>query len=579
MTRPGERSALEPEPVPVHHRVRALLERFPEGPPPQAEIQGLLAALLPPPEPRVGDYKAHKQIRDRIRSETVAAIEAAAPCTSERLRALSSRLPDVRWDMGIEAADLDLAPDRIRVLASHLLRTGTTLTEVGLGMRLTPESADEADLLALRELAVLDRIGWHAVKALERTAAPAPHLHWAFTRCRPQYRFAPADALARQPVEAIDALLDTIPTDRVAELALALADRTRPPEWFGGHRRFAAALVAEARRLADGGVSLAALVKAAELWEALRYSNAAYLGFGLGEREAALSGLLALLSRDGASDTALRAGEARPDHPEAAWLQWRLAAARREVPPGPGLALRVAVPAPSTFREVALHVLVDGLPLIPRLFHGDAVHSPDRLLHEDGGLRAGPAPREHGLAEASCAVECCGALVARIAADAGAGLVTWEMRRTRGRAVQPEILAFDADAYAAEVARAERDRSWEWPARRVARLVRARLASEPEALARWDCRLHRAASWNGRRGELEIVFNHPADTDLKYDGTWLQFKYSEEIPDAAVVDDTAAEATADRIVERLKASDPKDIAKVCGGSTESAEALGYPWAF
>jgi isocitrate lyase len=61
------------------------------------------------------------------------------------------------------------------------------------------------------------------------------------------------------------------------------------------------------------------------------------------------------------------------------------------------------------------------------------------------------------------------------------------------------------------------------------------------------------------------------------DKPWLQFEYTAEVPDAAVVEDDSVEAAVDRIVSSLRTTDPKTMARVCGGSREHAAALGYPW--
>jgi hypothetical protein len=470
-------------------------------------------------------------------------------------------------------ADLNLPPEQLRLLDAHLIHTGVIAAEVSLGAVLIAGLAGHADREPLRMIALLGRgLGWKAKLALERTSDPAADLHWVFTRINWPDRLMWTSALGRQSADAIEALLSTIGSEEIAALACALARQERAPEWFTGHRCFARAIADHARRSVEDSTDAASLTAAADLWDVLAYSHAAFLGFEPGEREAAMSMLSDLLCSDRAREIAQHADSG---HPDTAWLRWRLGTAHREQPFPARLALRVAVPPPSLAQREQLHVLVDGQPLIPRLFDSDGVRSPDEVLHRDGGLRAGLKPHGRWIAEAACSEPCCGALDTQITLDETSRRVTWELRRTNDVTVQ-ETVTFDAAAYTVEVARAERDRSWEWPARRTARLLQTRLEAEPDVLGRWDCRLSWVNSWNRSRGELTLMFDHPAGVES--DGHQIRFAYVHHVPDAAHTDHDAAQSTVERMIDKLRCTDPKSCARVRGASSESAAAaLGYPW--
>ncbi|MEV7087832.1 hypothetical protein AB0O07_18375 [Streptomyces sp. NPDC093085] len=161
------------------------------------------------------------------------------------------------------------------------------------------------------------------------------------------------------------------------------------------------------------------------------------------------------------------------------------------------LRIEVVVADPADPQPVETRILLDGRPLVPGHFgHGPA--EPPEVLLDEGRLRAGPVPHEVRLATASCAEPCCGALYVTIRRDGDE--VVWENWRrpyalpgTQGPVPELPAHRFDAAAYDAEVARAETDRPWSWPARTTARLIRAGLRERPDLLARWGAR----AGWAG----------------------------------------------------------------------------------
>jgi hypothetical protein len=315
------------------------------------------------------------------------------------------------------------------------------------------------------------------------------------------------------------------------------------------------------------------------LRDEIRFGKCAFLGFSPGLRRKAIARLGAWLS----SPRALRAVESvvarRPHDSRAIWLRRQVLDAQLD-PTGDvpaGLAIRIAAPQPGTDGDVRTHLLIDGMPLIPRTFELGGPAAPERILHNGEGLRATGIPREVELAESDCSEVCCGTMRAEIRRDDAAGRVEWEIWLTRRAHEHRERFSFDASAYDAEVARATGDVTWEWPARRAARILGRRLGAEPDLMSRWGCRPIWAGSWNRERSLLRLHFLYgegaPSATDLP----WLQFEYQAEVPDASVVEDDAIAEAVDRIVKQFKETDPKALARVCGGSRASAEALGFAW--
>jgi hypothetical protein len=312
-----------------------------------------------------------------------------------------------------------------------------------------------------------------------------------------------------------------------------------------------------------------------ELWDEIHYGGLALLGFAPGERAAIAASLRAALADPAALATAERALAQRPDDSDRIWLRRRIEDARTDhhgLPPG--LAVRVAVPPPSTHRDPLLHVLIDGDPVTVSWFGRGHGHSPESILDWGPGLRGGPETVDVRVSEADCVEACCGAFRVRIGRDPEH--VAWELRDTARPDKAVQDFRFPVEVYDAEIDRVHADRSWEWPARRAARLLRARLQAEPELLGRWDCRPGWIESMNRDRGTLTFSFIHPA-AHVTQDQPWLQFRHSVTIPDAVAVDDHAVAAAVDRIVATLRTTDPKTTATVCGGSRKHAEALGFPW--
>jgi hypothetical protein len=132
-------------------------------------------------------------------------------------------------------------------------------------------------------------------------------------------------------------------------------------------------------------------------------------------------------------------------------------------------------------------------------------------------------------------------------------------------------MRFNAEQYDAELTRAETDHTWEWQARTVARLLRARLHAQPGLLTRWQCQPSWIAARADEPAQLRYSFIYPEQPKLADDKPWLQFER------IVTVDDTPAIEQADRLVQQLETIDPKTQATVVGGRRDYAEQLGYPW--
>ncbi|MDA3649619.1 hypothetical protein LZ318_08210 [Saccharopolyspora indica] len=232
------------------------------------------------------------------------------------------------------------------------------------------------------------------------------------------------------------------------------------------------------------------------------------------------------------------------------------------------LVLRIVVPELGSDGTVEVRPIVDGVDVVATGLPREPAESPRTLLGSDGPLVATAEPREVRLAEAECTEGCCGALYVTIR-RAGEHVV-WSGWRDPG---DPETglseFRFDAKQYAAEVERASSDRSWEWRAYTVARLLQQELERQDEWFERWDCRLGGVHSYPLSRAWFTFYSPHPRQVGR--DDPWLQFRMVRRVSPA----DPETEAA--EILARLLTRDPREIAEVCGGTPEWAEQLGYRW--
>jgi hypothetical protein len=136
----------------------------------------------------------------------------------------------------------------------------------------------------------------------------------------------------------------------------------------------------------------------------------------------------------------------------------------------------------------------------------------------------------------------------------------------KGPADGPEQFRCDAAQYDAEIARAEQDHSWGWPARTVARLVNGQLHAEPDILGRWDCKLGWCTSRLRDPGTARLTFLHPAQQE-SFEDPCAQFGLVIDVADSP-------QACAAQLIESLRTTEPKTIAEIVGGSADAAAQLG-----
>lgn len=595
MTRSGERSALEPDLVPVLQRIRDLSGRFPEGPLPQAEVEFLREsieqprpgsrALLQDRLPRTREnFKDRQRDREAAEAELAGMVRSAASCSDTDLALLTEQLRGLRGDERLrldpKSIDLGLRDDQARTMALHLLHTGVTSTEVRVGLQLLARAGEPDDTDLIGTFALLGRnYGSITLRALKRLGLTTPGLFALANRVPLRERHPFAVRLGAAPIADINALVATLSVGDAITLLRMTEDFQGTPEWIRGNERLAAAVVAAAENpllMGDGPQTPVSMVW---LRDEIRYGPCALLGYSPGQRRQAIERLGAWLSAPCTLEAVKAEVAQRPTDSQAIWLHHQVIEAQRDrsgdLPEG--LAIRIAVPPPGSPGDVRTHLLIDGVPLEPRCFGMGVPRIPERFLHSEDSLSATADSREVPLAEADCAEGCCGGLKARIRRDEARGRVEWEVWRTSGTQKNRERFSFDAAAYDAEIARAASDFTWAWPARRAARLLRERMEAEPELMSRWECRFGSADSWNRERSVLRLHFAHPGLPSQSSDWPWLQFEYQVEVPDAAIVDDDAVGALVDRTVKQFRETDPKRFARLVSGSRELAESLGIPW--
>ncbi|MFJ9933854.1 hypothetical protein ACIRSJ_12080 [Streptomyces virginiae] len=238
------------------------------------------------------------------------------------------------------------------------------------------------------------------------------------------------------------------------------------------------------------------------------------------------------------------------------------------------LDLSIVCPPPNE-GGIEVRPIVNGRDLLADVLPGGVGGSrylgvgPSFLLGSDGPLAATATPHEARLAWSGCGVEeCCGSLYMTVT-RAGDHVAWSGWRDPANQDVTLPELRFTAAQYEAEVLRAGEDRSWEWPARAVARLLEAGLRGRGDWLLRWECELQDVWASRTQPDQIQVILMHPPkgpDTDLP----WIQFGMTLPISAGDPADQ------AERLEARLTASDPRATAEVWGGSHD-AERLGYPW--
>lgn len=567
MSAPHER----PTPAPSLYAYATSLRDAAPGPlPPQGGLPLPGTARPPYGEGAPPPYRQAREIVSRLLRARLAApgTERAAAETERALVATRVREQLVFPT----AASLDPAdPVAARALARRLVREGTTLHGVAAGLGLLTRLGEPEDVPYLRALGWLEDVFPYAVEALDPLDRPAAALLWLT-------HFTPGDG-PRGLVEAVAAGDRALVRERL--LGLAADDHGMGPD---DARRVAeatgladlldrapedTALLGQALRLlartvtqGDHGVEILDHADALALYGTVAarahllppdpghqarlltlagelHSGAArLLDLPPGRRETVRARLLDAVREP--------AGAGR----RADWIR-RTARHLRAVGPAPAPRLRieVAVADPAGPTAVETRILVDGRPILPLAFPQGRGDTPEELL-DSGSLRAGAEPRPVRLGVTSCAEACCGALYVTVRREGPH--VVWDGWRRPGRPPELPAYRFDADAYDAEIARAEHDHGWTWPARRTARLITAGLRDRPELLTRWGL----------RRGWISTHFQDPDVTVVTFtgppaDGAGEPRQFLWRLPDdGRPPAERAAEA-----LRRLSATDPRTLAE------------------
>ncbi|MEV1012081.1 hypothetical protein [Streptomyces sp. NPDC049881] len=493
-------------------------------------------------------------------------------------------------------------------LGRRLVRTGTNVPAVSAGLGLLIRLGRPDDIPVLTTIGLLYPCTVPAVQALDRlhpakaallritahngppparkltAALAAPDdaaVHAALLSVRPGSRSVPPST-ARRIAEAVGLAgrLHQHPVDPalVAQAGRLLARMTGPGEQHPeilGYPDAVPALEAIVRRAAALTPTIDHHATLLSLALDLHSGPGVLLPWQPGQRERLLAALGALLATPAWAAVLGREPADPVRRRRVAWLRRTAHVPFATTAPGP---LRVEVTAgdPAGSGYVETRILLDGRPVAPDLFGRGPGEPPDRLL-DDGTLRATAEPRRVRLAEASCTEGCCGALHVTVARE-GNEVVWRDWSRPASppgkEAGPPPERRFDAAAYDAEIARAEADRTWEWPARTTARLIAARLRERPELLTRWELEFGWAGTGHTDPDTTILYLDHRRRTGGEAEeatGPRLRFRWS--LPD----DGRPPAERAAAALRRLAEGDPKRWSEVTGGSRADAEALGFPW--
>ncbi len=555
-------------------------------------------------------------VRQRRLIEVVTSIYEAEPSPERAgamlVAALTSQRAEPRlagW-LAQEVASFD--PGWRRRVGRELAYDGGERGMVGVGLALLSGVASPEDTAPVRLLGLLSRdFGQLAIRVLRHVPGAGGDLVWLAERSDPTRHAqavealcdlaepvthawllregvrldGPSTAAARRVAETVGLadLLDgeEIPPDVVEQagrLLLAMTQRGAGSAELRDYTDAASALVRFSRAAARMNATLDRYAMIMALLADLHTGQAATLAWP--DRELALvrTALDRLLDQSAWADCladAARSGN--PDTYRRACWATQLRTTLRQTPPvtpssndfRARIAIRVSVPDPAHRGTVETRILVNGRHLCAEAFTAGPAEQPENLLGPDHPLHADVEPHEVRLAQTDCTEGCCGALFVTI--ERRGDEVIWRSWRNPDcPGLDLPTLHFDAAEYDAEVARAEADHSWEWPARTVARLVRARLREQPDLLARWDCAAGWVAAGPPDTSRVEVSYFHPA-RPRGGDDLWLQF--------VAVIDLPAndPEDMRDEIVRRITDSDPRRPQWLAGGSAEAAQAYGFDW--
>ncbi|WP_406063909.1 hypothetical protein OG462_34810 [Streptomyces sp. NBC_01077] len=586
MSAPHERPTLAPS---LYAYAKGLRDSGPDGPSPRRG-HPLPDTARPPGRRGLRHHEARAAVTDILLPLLDAPDPARAAAEAERALAATGVVREqtvFHAAAAVEPPEEPAARARTRSFARHLVRTGTTVPGVSAGLGLLSRLAEPEDIPYLRVLGLLDGLVHPVDGALAHLDREAAALVWLIHRTQGEELRGLVDVLATEDRAAVPDRLLKIPTEargvgpevarRVAE-AVGLAGLLRTDPAPGLLAR-AVDLLARMTSSRDYHAEVLRYGEAVDLYESVA-AHAHRLPRDVDHRARLLT--LALDLHSGAShllpwppgrrealhrtllDTAAWPGPAPADpdgRRRADWIR-RTARQLRAAPPDPPrFRIEVAVADPGDPDVVETRVLIDGRPLVPEAFGPGPGESPERLL-DSGALRATPEPREVRLAEAYCTEGCCGALYVTVRRE-GEHVVWSDWRRPGGPVARPDLPAyrFDAVAYDAEIARAEHDHGWTWPARRTARLITAGLRDHPDLLTRWGL----------RQGWISTDFREPDTTVVTFTGPPLggpgrngaageprQFLW--RLPD----DGTPPEERSAAALRRLAEEDPRGYPEASG---------------
>ncbi|WNI23419.1 hypothetical protein [Streptomyces sp. ITFR-16] len=582
MSAPEERDALLPRPSLYACAVR-VRDAEPEGP----WSRGYAAR---PDRPRPGSRagrdwaRTRDELTDLLTPLLVAADAAGA--AEDVHRGLAAMDPPVRpAQIPRIVHGLPLENEaRARALARCLVRTGSCHLPVRVGLALLARLGEPEDVPYLRRLGLLRDLVGPVVHALDAVDRPAAALICLRDREKAPELRALVAAIEAGDAAAVRERLAALPRELGPETARRAAEAARLAEHLravgpavGEAAAPSAELVSQAGRLLfrmtslrDYTPEILSYREAAQAYEGfvrgarrltptldhcalllsaaqeLRSGAAVLHGWGPGRREALLAELATVLGRARWRAVVDRDGGDTAGRRRIAWAR-RVRGQLARVPAGRPRAPRIEIVQrdPQDPGTVETRILIDGRPLVPEVFGRGPAQAPEELL-DGGGLRATDEPREVRLAEAYCTEGCCGALYVTIRRDGDE--VVWSGWRCPVPPPSPlhrrEIPEhrFDAVAYDAEIARAEGDQEWTWPARRTARLIAAGLRERPDLLGRWDLEL----DWSG------TAFHDPdtAVVSLLYPGPdGHRRQYLWHVPEDGTPPQDRAAAALDRLAE------------------------------
>ncbi|WP_329191827.1 MULTISPECIES: hypothetical protein [unclassified Streptomyces] len=212
--------------------------------------------------------------------------------------------------------------------------------------------------------------------------------------------------------------------------------------------------------------------------------------------------------------------------------------------------------------------LIDGSDFIEHDYYGAVCGDALRWLLPDGPFAVGEVPHEVEMAAWCC---CRSALdvVMRREGDT----VVWACK-------EPEDTSsyeyrFDAGQYDAEVARATRDRGWEWPSAAVARELEGILRARATWLDTWTCEVDQVWATPGSLDEIRLALRTYA---LQPGGAWRSLG---RIGLVRPVTDEDPLLQAERLAREITAVDPRTVDGMRGDTPGAPlmDWLGSPREF